>query len=347
MKYGIFDHLDDAGLPLHEHYENRLRFVEACEKAGFYGYHLAEHHGTPLGYAPSPSVFLAAAIQRTHRLRIGPLLYVLPLHHPLRVFEEVCMLDHMSRGRLDVGVGRGGMPFELALYGKDPEDGAGLYREGYDIIKAAFSSQTVQFAGQHYAIEDFPVTMRPYQLPHPPFWHGTLKPESAVWIARSGANVMSLGSVAVAAAISESFREEWERLDRSAADLPFIGMTRHIIVADTEEEALRIGRRAYTPWRHAMEFLWKRAGAQLSVAGAYPPTFDELLEIGNGIAGTPHTVKAFLENQAKEAKINYIACQMAFGDMAPEEIQRSVSLFSEHIIGEDKTSTTTSRASAS
>ncbi len=75
MKYGIFDHMDDAAAPLHQQYEDRLRFLEACDGLNFYCYHLAEHHGTPLGYAPSPSVFLASAIQHKKRLRVGPLLY--------------------------------------------------------------------------------------------------------------------------------------------------------------------------------------------------------------------------------------------------------------------------------
>ena len=96
MRFGIFDHLDDSGLPLSQHFEARLKLIEAYDRAGFYGYHLAEHHNTPLGYAPSPSVFLAAVAQRTEQLRFGPMVYLLPLYHPLRLIEEICMLDQMS-----------------------------------------------------------------------------------------------------------------------------------------------------------------------------------------------------------------------------------------------------------
>ena len=83
--------------------EHRLQADRADGSEGFYGYHLAEHHSTPLGLVPSPSVLIAAAIQRTKRIRIGPLVYVLPMYHPLRLFEEICMLDHMSNGRLMLG----------------------------------------------------------------------------------------------------------------------------------------------------------------------------------------------------------------------------------------------------
>ena len=107
MEFGVFDHLDRSPLPLADYYEARLAVVEAIDRAGFYAYHLAEHHSTPIGMAPSPSVFLSAVAQRTKSLRFGPMIYALPLYHPLRMIEEICMLDQMSGGRLDVGFGRG------------------------------------------------------------------------------------------------------------------------------------------------------------------------------------------------------------------------------------------------
>src|SRR5580692_11514473 len=91
MKFGVFDHMDRGTVPLAEQFENRLKLLEAYERLGFYGYHIAEHHTTPLGMASSPSVFLAAATQRTRRLRFGALVYPLPMYHPLRLAEEICM----------------------------------------------------------------------------------------------------------------------------------------------------------------------------------------------------------------------------------------------------------------
>ena len=103
MRFGIFDHLDDSGLPLSQHFEARLKLIEAYDRAGFYGYHLAEHHNTPLGYAPSPGVFLAAVAQRTRQLRFGPMVYLLPLYHPLR------LIDDPGRGQaVDRAICRGG-----------------------------------------------------------------------------------------------------------------------------------------------------------------------------------------------------------------------------------------------
>src|SRR5687767_6138477 len=98
MKFGVFDHMDNSGVPLRQQYEERLQLVEAYDRLGFHAYHLAEHHGTPLGLAPSPGVFMAAVSQRSSRLRFGPLVYSLPLYHPIRLIEEICMLDHLSGG---------------------------------------------------------------------------------------------------------------------------------------------------------------------------------------------------------------------------------------------------------
>lgn len=113
MRFGVFDHIDANGMALGEQYEHRLRFVEMYEALGFYCYHLAEHHATELGMAPSSSVFLSAVAQRTRTLKFGPLVYLLPLHHPLRLLEEIGMLDQLSGGRFQPGVGPGGIGSRL------------------------------------------------------------------------------------------------------------------------------------------------------------------------------------------------------------------------------------------
>src|SRR3954454_20323423 len=122
MEFGVFDHLDKNDRPLARYYAERLEVIAAYERAGFYAYHVAEHPLTPLGMAPSPSVFLAAVAQRTRRLRFGPMIFALPLYHPLRMIEELCVLDQVGGGRLDVGFGRGASPIELELFGTKPSE---------------------------------------------------------------------------------------------------------------------------------------------------------------------------------------------------------------------------------
>src|SRR5437588_10001114 len=116
MKFGIFDYIDDRGEPPQKTFEDRLALLQAAEAAGFYGYHLTEHHATPLSLAPSPSIFLAAAARATQHIRLGTLLYLLPLYHPLRLLEELCSIDPLIVGLCDGGVGSGVTTYEFVAY---------------------------------------------------------------------------------------------------------------------------------------------------------------------------------------------------------------------------------------
>jgi len=171
MQFGIFDQNDRGAYELGEQYENRLKLIEFYDSAGFRTYHMSEHHSTPLSLTPSPGVFLAAVAQRTRRLRLGPLVYVLPAHHPLRLAEEICMLDHLSRGRLDVGVGRGASAHELEYFGIDSDSAPAMYVEAYNVIKQALTQPQVDFQGKYYNFKNVPIEMKPAQLPHPPLWY--------------------------------------------------------------------------------------------------------------------------------------------------------------------------------
>ena len=110
LEFGIWDHFeqqDAERVPLTQQYAERLELIVEAERLGFSRYHIAEHHFTPLDMAPSPNVFLAAVARETSRIRLGSMVMCLPLYHPVRLLQEICMLDHLSEGRLEPGVGRG------------------------------------------------------------------------------------------------------------------------------------------------------------------------------------------------------------------------------------------------
>jgi alkanesulfonate monooxygenase SsuD/methylene tetrahydromethanopterin reductase-like flavin-dependent oxidoreductase (luciferase family) len=332
VQFGIFDHLDSDGRPLGEFLKDRLDLVALIEAAGFAGYHLAEHHSTPLGMAASPSVFLASAFARTTRLKLGPLVYVLPLYHPLRLYEEICMLDHLSGGRLMVGVGRGGALLEHARFGIDPADAPKMYHEAFAVLMRAFKDDVVNFDGTYYTFKDYVVQAKPVQAPHPPLWYGAPNAEAVPWAAANAINVVSLGPAARAHAIAGRYREEWQKLGRSAETLPKIGITRHIVVADTDVEARRIAEGAYRHWREAMEWIWRRANVAFVLKDIYPEDFATLERIGHGIAGSAATVRDYLARLKQETGVNYVLCQMAFGDMKAADASRSISLFGSEVM---------------
>src|SRR5260221_7396941 len=236
MKFGIFDHIDDAGVPLAELYGNRLTIAEAYERAGFYGYHVAEHHTTPLGAAASPALIFSALAYRTKTLRFGPLVYLLPFYHPLRLIEEVCMLDQMSGGRFQLGVGRGVSMYETEAYGLDFTKTQAMYHEAYQVLLKGLSSDELSFAGEFYKFDKLPMILKPVQKPHPPLWYGVTLPGKAAWPAENHVNILALGLRDNTQAIIKAYPDA-----RAAKGLGSngtrVGVSRHGIVADTDEAA--------------------------------------------------------------------------------------------------------------
>jgi alkanesulfonate monooxygenase SsuD/methylene tetrahydromethanopterin reductase-like flavin-dependent oxidoreductase (luciferase family) len=214
LQFGIFDHVDDNGTPLADLFETRLKLVEQYDRSGFRSYHIAEHHSTPLGMAPSPSVFLAAVAQRSERLRFGPLLYVTPMYHPLRVAEEVVMLDHLSRGRLELGLGRGASPIEIAGFDVDPANAPAMNREATALILKALTSETVSFEGKFYRCKNVRIEARPLQQPHPPLWFAPIEPERAADAARLKGNMVTLIPDAGVKALTAAYRAAWQSAGR-------------------------------------------------------------------------------------------------------------------------------------
>ncbi len=329
MEFGIFDHLDRPDTALCDYYEQRLRIVEAYDRAGFYAYHLAEHHFTPLGMAPAPSVFLAAVAQRTQKLRFGPLVYALPLHHPLRLAEEIAMLDQLSGGRLEIGFGRGSSPPELSYYGVDPQDAQEIYAEGLELVLQALSHNVLNFQGKRFSIRDVPMVIAPLQQPHPPVWYGARSPESAERAARRGFHIASLDPPDEIKATVARFRATWKQV-RGGNPLPKIGMGRIIVVAGSDGEALRIARRAYPVWHKSFTHLFRLHG--IDQVHPRPADFDAMVTRGQAIAGTSARVAAFLQQQIAQTGCNYVMGQFAFGDITPAECLRSIELFAGEVM---------------
>ncbi|MFP6709675.1 MAG: LLM class flavin-dependent oxidoreductase [Alphaproteobacteria bacterium] len=331
MEFGIFDHLDWSREDLAAHYEDRLRLIEAYDRAGFYAYHLAEHHATPLGMAPSPGIFLSAVAQRTTHLRFGPLVYCVPLYPPIRLLEEICMLDQMSHGRLELGVGRGISPIEVAYFGLDHEVASAMYQEALDLILAGLRGGELNFDGEHYQVKEMPLTLSPHQKPHPPLWYGLSRPDSTVWAAQNAVNIITNRDEAGSRQITDRYRAEWRALGHAEGTLPRMGMSRHIVIADTEAEALSIARRAYKVWRHSFYVLWDRHDMK-PINVHFPDDLDALIAMGQAIIGTADQVGEEVCRQAAASGVNYFLCRFAFGDMSHDEAIQSVDLFTKHIL---------------
>jgi alkanesulfonate monooxygenase SsuD/methylene tetrahydromethanopterin reductase-like flavin-dependent oxidoreductase (luciferase family) len=331
MQFGVFDQNDLGAYPLTEQYENRLKLIEYYDSAGFRGYHMSEHHSTPLNMTPSPSVFLAAVAQRTKRLRLGALVYVLPLHQPLRLAEEICMVDHLSGGRLDIGIGRGASPHELAYFGTDPEAAPAIYVEAYNVIRRALMEREVTFRGKHFLLEAVPMEIKPAQLPHPPFFYAVPMPEGAVWPAQNNINIVGGGPVERVREISDRFRAEWAGAGNSPEKLPLIGINRFVVAADSDREAMELGRRAWPRFYENFMKLWKKHGTTPRYA-RIPDNFDAAVHNRAAIVGSPATIREVVYRMADEAGVSYFIAQFSFGDLTHAEVMHSARIFADHVI---------------
>jgi alkanesulfonate monooxygenase SsuD/methylene tetrahydromethanopterin reductase-like flavin-dependent oxidoreductase (luciferase family) len=330
MKFGIFDHMDDAGIPHGELFAGRLRLAEAYDRAGFYGYHLAEHHGTPIGCAASPGIFLAALAQRTEKLRFGPLVYLLPFYHPLRLIEEICMLDQLSGGRFELGIGRGVSPFETANYALDFSQTGAMYHEAFQVLLKGLAADELTFEGKFYRFDKVPMVLKPVQRPHPPLWYGVSIPDNADWPAANDVNVVSLAPPAAVRPIFERYLATRRKLGKG--DTTLRGVGRHVVVADTDEKALAIARRAYPRWRTNFFWLFRRHGSAPRVGDLYPESFDQLAALRTAVAGSPQTVRDFIAAEIEATGANYFVPWLAFGDMTVEEALHSVDLFAREVM---------------
>lgn len=326
LQFGIFDQNDHGPSSLAEQYEARLRLIELYDRSGFRTYHMSEHHATPLNLTPSPSVFLAAVAQRTKRLRFGALVYVLPTHHPLRLAEEVCMLDHLSQGRVEVGVGRGASPHELAYFGVDPDGAPAMYVEAYTVLMQALTQAEVNFSGRHYRFANVPIDLQPFQRPHPPLWYAVPVPDGAAWPAQHGINVVCGGPLSRVREITDRYRAEWAAAGRRADELPLLGLNRFVLAADTDREAMALGRRAWPKFYASFMKLWKLHGTQPRNI-RLPEDFDTLVENGGAIAGSPGTISDRIRRMTEEGGVNYFISQFSFGDLTEAEVLHSVGIF--------------------
>jgi alkanesulfonate monooxygenase SsuD/methylene tetrahydromethanopterin reductase-like flavin-dependent oxidoreductase (luciferase family) len=337
MKFGVFDYIDLRNEPLRKIYDDRMVLLRAAEDAGFTGYHLTEHHATPLSMTPSPTVFLAAAARETKRIRLGTLLYLLPLYHPIRLVEELCMLDHLSGGRLDIGVGRGIAPPEFDAFDADHSRSQEDYDATLDVLYQGLTRDRINHRSERYHFRDVPVVIPPLQRPHPPMWYGLRSSDhGTVFAAKRGMNGVTLGPNEKCGATLAAFRQNWithaeERKQYdSPVRTPLAGVMRTMFIADSDKDADGIARPAYARWYESLDWLWQLRGVKLPIS--IPRDFDTAKQAGTLVVGGPETVARTLETQARIIGHNYLVLMMAFGSLTHAQEMYSLDLFRREVM---------------
>jgi alkanesulfonate monooxygenase SsuD/methylene tetrahydromethanopterin reductase-like flavin-dependent oxidoreductase (luciferase family) len=275
--------------------------------------------------APSPTVFLAAVAQRTKRLRFGPMVFALPLYHPFRLIEEICMLDQMSGGRLEMGFGRGASPIEQRYFDVDPDKAERIYREGLALVLDALERGKLDFKGEFFNFQDVPLCVEPLQRPYPPLWYGVHTTDAAERAAKRGMSLISLDTAETTRPFFDTYRAVWKK-ERSVQLMGKMGLSLFMVVGDSDGQALASARRAYPVWHESFYFLFNRARAAMPIH-ARPPRWDEMQSQGRAVAGTAKTVAAVLRDRIAVSGADYVIGQFAFGDLSLQEVLRSIELF--------------------
>jgi alkanesulfonate monooxygenase SsuD/methylene tetrahydromethanopterin reductase-like flavin-dependent oxidoreductase (luciferase family) len=336
VKFGLFDWLDESGRGLAETYEERLRVLEAADRAGFYGYHLAEHHATELSTVPSPHLFLAAAAQRTQRLRLGPLSVILPLYEPMRLLEEICMLDQLSHGRLELGLSRGSTGEHVA---NDPERARAMFEESLQVILMGLSTGDIDFHGAHYEYDHAFTRLRPVQQPYPPLWYPTSNVDSIPWVARHGMSTAFSVHLTGYERSIEMLRRYQAEYAAHAADpdrlnghvpQPHYGFSVHIHVAPSDAEARDRARPAFERFMHNFTYRFVRRGQATRYAG--PGVFEQDVQRQGILVGSPETVRCQLQDLLDRSGANYVLGCFTFGSLALPHILESMNLFATEVM---------------
>ena len=353
MKFAHFAHVwGKPGMTPGERYRQLWRELELCDELGFdYGF-CVEHHFRPdESWMSACNLYVVGAGARTKNIRLGGMGHIVPLHQPLRLLEELAIADQMVEGRSEIGLVPGINPDYFAPFEVDFEGRRPPTLEFVDMLRVAYrDGGGMTFKGEHYDYEDVTFSVNPVQRPHPPIWLESRDIKTLEFCAREGLHTgyFLLYPRKDAAPRYVTFLENWNKAGWT--EKPNIAYSTVVYVDETDEKALATALedagnayRGFFPNCDTREELQavqnKRAevfiergepGAAEVMRNLLDP--DYLLENDLIILGSPETVTAKLKHYATEGMFNTFMGEFNFGNMAEDDLMRSIRLFGEEVI---------------
>ena len=325
-----------------EMFRRQLAEVELAERIGIDQIWFFEHHLNPSGPVPSPNLLIAAAARTTRRIRFASMVNILPFRHPLLVAEEAAMLDNLTDGRFDMGLGRGLRPPEFAAFGVDQAESRAMFEESFDIIRRVFADEIFEHHGRYWTVrKDAPLAPQLVQRPHPPFLVSAQSEESLRWAAQHDipfAQIDSLTEQAQRAAAS--YRDVQSAHGHAPA--PRLYLMREIYVAESDARA----RQEAEPWMLQQWQLWQRY-TQFTRSGQLPESYDfwrhqapmlhamnfeEIVANDLVILGGPERVAEVIRRLTDQLPLMGLALIFKLGAMPYEMVERSMALFGEAVM---------------
>lgn len=353
MKFAHFSHVwGKPDMTAHERYEQLWRELILCDDLGFDFSFCVEHHFRPdESWMSSPALYAVAGSARTKRLRVGVMGFVVPLHHPLRLAEEIAIVDQMSGGRFECGLVPGISPGYFTPFGIDYNFRKSPTFEFVSYLQAAYGDkQPFAFKGENFHTDSALIAVPPLQRPYPPLWMMSRDPPTLEFCAAKGVNTGYFISVARSEAGPRyrKFLDDWNRAGH--ARKPNIGYSTVVYVDETDEKALAIGldraSRAYVgllPLAAPGETFQDRLAKQRKrfeergepgAAKIFSSMFDPDYMLKNELIfiGSPKTVAEKIRNAAETGFFNTMMCEFNFADLPEADLMRSIRLFGEQVI---------------
>lgn len=324
-----------------EIYESHFNVWLEAEELGYDGVFFSEHHFTAYNVSPSPNLLVAALAKRTSRMRLGVMCNVLPFHNPVRLAEETAMLDYLTDGRLEVGLGRGADAYEFEKMGIPHEDTRGMFEESLELMKKAWENPVFSHQGKHWSYTDASIWPRPVNPPKP--WITCISPETVEFAARSGYK-MALAYLPSAAMANyvDLYRNTTADAGRDPATLE-TAILRSIVIAPTDSEADDIA----APALEHLFALFKKVAVFRDLnhvpkgyefySSFFRPfaanvSYEDLRDSGIALVGSPDTVRDRLAAQVQEIGTENVLMFSSFGDLDAKQISRTHQLYAEHVM---------------
>ncbi len=335
MKFGLFLEWPNPTLRNWKTlFEEGVQQVQYSEEMGFDYCLIAEHHFTNYGNSPAPLMQALYIGQRTRRIKIGTASVILPVWQPLRLAEEIAVLDNLIDGRLMCGIGRGYQGYEMAGFGSDLDESRGKFQETFEVLLRAWTSdESFTYDGEHIQIEH-PVTVfpKPKQKPHPPLWISGTSVESMQLAAQHGMLPLSSSALGMDGVKKQlgSYLQARETMGIPLTQ-PSLALQCMTHVAPTDEEALEA--LPYVRWQTRAQRGLNRHDVIDGAVTATPfdgePDDESFLD--RLYFGSPETViKKF--RRAADAGATHISSWMMFGGIEHEKLMRSIRLMGEQVI---------------
>jgi alkanesulfonate monooxygenase SsuD/methylene tetrahydromethanopterin reductase-like flavin-dependent oxidoreductase (luciferase family) len=310
MKLGVlrFFGWADRSIPLASIYDRAIERFSIMERAGYDAVWLAEHHFSGFSVCPSVHMMATMAAAQTERLRIGTAVSLAPFYHPLRLAEEVALLDMLSGGRVNWGAGRGFSRVEFGAFGVPVEESAARFRETVEVVLNAWTHERLTHHGEYFHFDAVEVLPKPLQAPHPPVWMAATSDSAIDWAAGRGFSIL-MDPHCTRTELATKRRRYGEQLAAAGhadagRDIP---TARLMAVSESAERAAAIARRGAEWTLGAYIGPQHRAGhvEQGPKDGADPVEryVNEVI-----IHGTPDSVIDQIQALEEEARLNYLLC---------------------------------------